>query len=279
MRSFTGAASKLDLPRSSVSRAIAALEDELDLQLFTRTTRQVALTSSGSHLLSKVAPELAAVLEAISNLPERDSAPSGDLKLTAPNDLGSLLLSAVAAGFSQRYRSVHIDVRLTNRNVDLIAEGFDAALRISTKKLKDSSLVMRRVATLELQIYAAPHYLARAGTPKSVADAAGHDWIQFHGFALPTGLCNPKSKPSIAADDLHFIQYALRIGAGLGILPTFIAADDVAAGRLLRVLPRLSLDMGSVYFVHPAAQHVPRKITAFRDYLVEYLALHPLSSR
>lgn len=278
-RSFTEAASKLSLPRSSVSRAVAALEDALHVQLFTRTTRQVALTSAGNQLFAKVAPELRAVTDALSALPERDTVPSGELRLTAPSDLGSLLLSAVAVGFSQRHPGVRLDVRLSSRNVDLVAEGFDAALRVSTKKLKDSSLIARRVSTVEMQIYAAPNYLARAGAPKSLAEAAEHEWVQFRGFSLPAAMTGAKLGPHITADDLLFIHNALRLGAGLGVLPTFLAADDVAAGRLQRVLPRLSLGMGSVYFVHPSAQHVPRKVSAFRDYLVEYLSLHPMSSK
>jgi DNA-binding transcriptional LysR family regulator len=278
-RSFTEAARKLGLPRSSVSRAVTALEGSLRVQLFSRTTRQVALTTAGSLLHSKLAPELAAVAEAIGSLPERDQVPSGELRLTAPNDIGGLLLPAVVVGFCQRHPSVRLDVRLTNRTVDLVAEGFDAALRVSTRKLQDSSLIARRVTGVEMQVYASPTYLARAGTPKSPADAAEHEWVSFRGLALPPALSRLKSKPRITADDLLFMHQAVRHAAGLGILPTFLVADDVAAGRLVRVLPRLSVGMGSVYLIHPAAQHVPRKVLAFREYLVEYLSLHPMSAR
>jgi DNA-binding transcriptional LysR family regulator len=278
-RSFTEAARKLELPRSTVSRAVAALEDSLRVQLFRRTTRQVALTAAGERLFSNTATQLGAVREALECVAELDPSPSGELRITAPHDLGSLLLPPVCAGFAQRFPSVRLDVRLTNRAVDLIAEGFDLALRVSTKRLADSTLVARRVASLEVQVFASRDYIAQNGTPKSPTDAAKHQWIDFRGFSVRDPPLRLKEPPRIETDDVLFIRQALRSGAGLGVLPTFIAADDVAEGRLVRVLPKITLPLGNVYLIHSSAQHLPRKIVAFRDHLIEYLGEHPMHGK
>jgi DNA-binding transcriptional LysR family regulator len=277
--SFSTAATKLGLRRSSISRGVASLERELGVQLFSRTTRQVALTTAGKALYAKVAPQLSALKEALGTLPEREEQPSGELRLTAPTDIGDVVLPGILAGFTLRYPAVRIDVRLTNRLVDLVAEGFDAALRITQDKLADSSLVAKRLSELELQVFGAPEYLSRAGTPRTPADLAEHQWVTFRGAKTPSRLQLKKARSSILGDDILFIYESVRAGVGLGILPTFLTQKDVAAGALVRVLPRVCIQSGVLYLVHPPAQHVPRKISAFRDYLVEHFAAHPLRAK
>lgn len=273
--SFTAAAARLGVKRSSVSRGVATLERSLGVQLFSRTTRSVALTTAGADLFAKVGPRLASLEEALGSVPEREELPSGELRLTAPNDVGETFLPAMLAGFCERYPSVRLDVRVTNRRVDLVAEGFDVALRAATK-LSDSSLVAKRLANMEMLAYASPTYLTRAGTPKTPAEAASHAWVWFRGMKPPATLPALADKPQIVVDDLVFVANALRAGMGIGFLPPYHAQLGVAAGRLVRVLPRVTLPSSSLYFVYPQAQHVPRKVTALRDYMVEYLEAHPL---
>jgi len=273
--SFSAAAKKLGVRRSSVSRSVAALERELGVQLFNRTTRSVALTTAGTALLAKVRPQLLALKEALGSLPEREEEPSGDLRLTAPGDIGAIVLPAVLAGFALRFPAVHVDARLTNRTVDLVGEGFDVALRAGTK-LQDSSLVARRVSTVSFQVFASPTYLARAGTPRTAEDALEHEWVMFRGFKLPPPLGMMKRKARVTGDDMMFVHRTVRAGLGLGLMPAFLAQQDVSAGTLVRVLPRLELKQGGLYLLHPPARHVPRKVTAFRDFLVQHLQQHPL---
>jgi DNA-binding transcriptional LysR family regulator len=277
--SFTAAATKLGLRRSSVSRGVASLERVLGVQLFSRTTRQVSLTTAGTTLYAKVAPQLASLKDALGTLPEREEQPSGELRVTAPSDFGAFILPGVIAGFTLRYPAVQVDVRLTNRRVDLVAEGFDVALRFAAGKLSDSSLVARRVGGPDLQLFAAPTYLARAGTPRTPADTADHQWIVFRSARNPPPLPEPRTRPAVLSDDILFIHGAAKAGLGLAILPAYLAREDVTAGRLVRVLPRMSIRSAALYFVHPPARHPPRKVTAFRDYLIEHLAVHPLFSR
>ncbi len=273
--SFSAAATKLGVRRSSVSRSVAALERELGVQLFNRTTRSVALTTAGTALLAKVRPQLLALEEALGSLPEREEEPSGELKLTAPGDIGTIVLPEIVAGFTLRYPAVQVDVRLTSRTVDLVGEGFDLALRAGAS-LTTSSLVARRLATVAFGVYGSPAYLARAGTPRTAEDAADHTWVTYRGFKLPLP-GGGKKNARVSGDDLLFVHRAIQAGAGLGVIPAFLAQADLTSGTLVRVLPKFETSAGALYLVHPPAQHVPRKVTAFRDYLLQHLKTHPLA--
>ncbi len=278
--SFSTAADKLGVRRSSVSRGVAALERSLGVQLFSRTTRHVALTTAGKALYGKVSPQLAALTEALGSLPEREEQPSGELRVTAPTDLGTWLLPGLLSGFTLRYPAVQFDIRLTNRMVDLIAEGFDIALRASGPKLADSSLFARKLSDIEMQIYGAPDYLSRAGTPRTPEELDEHQWVLMRSHRWPSTLPSVSQRHQhILGDDILFILEAVRAGLGLGMIPSYLAREHVAAGSLIRVLPRVCIGSGTLYLVHPPAQHVPRKILAFRDYVAAHFAAHPLVSR
>jgi DNA-binding transcriptional LysR family regulator len=274
--SFSGAARRLGLPKSSVSRKIAALEAVVGAQLLHRTTRQVALSTAGAALYERAAPLVASLRDAVGSLPEREQQPSGELRITAPYDLGATFLAELVAQFALRYPTVRADVWLTNRKVDLVAEGFDVAVRAQAGPIKDSSLTMRRLSTVEMQLFAAPGYLARRGTPRSEAEAAAHDLVSFRALRGSDGL---GARNRIVCDDFLFLREAVRAGAGLGLMPTFLAAADVAAGELVRVLPRYSQRGGTFVLLYPATRHVPRKVTAFRDFLLESLTVRPLAPR
>lgn len=272
--SFSAAAQELGIPKSSASRGVARLEGELGAQLLFRTTRQVSLTATGTALYDRVTPLLRSVKAALGELPEREEAPSGTLKLTAPVDLGVLFLAEVLTRYTARYPAVSVDLHLTGRVVDLVAEGFDVALRVASK-LEDSSLIVRRAAAVVFQLYASPLYLARRGTPRTEDDLDAHDWIVFRGGPRKLRITGPRPVPAhpprMVCDDLLFVRDAVRSGAGIGLLPTFVAEPDVVAGTLVRIVPRFERSAGSMYIVTPSAKHVPRKVTAFRELVLEML--------
>jgi DNA-binding transcriptional LysR family regulator len=277
--SFSEVARKVGVPRSSISRQISHLEAALGVQLFNRTTRHVALSTAGAALHERVGPQLEQLRKALGSVPERDERPSGDLRLSAPPDLGATFLPAVLGGFAIRYPGVNVDVRLSSRFVDLVAEGFDAALRIAPGRLPDSSLVARRLSHMQLELYAAPAYLERRRPIRTPQDTADHDWVSFRDAPPPAPFPRPRRRARITGDDMMFVVQAVRAGLGLGALPSFLATSDLTAGRLIRVLPRLALRGGppySLYFVHARARNLPKKITALRDHLVEYIAKHPM---
>lgn len=276
--SFSDAARKLGVPRSSVSRNVADLESALGVQLFNRTTRKVALTTAGAALHARVAPQLAALQDSVGSLPERDTLASGELRLSAAPDFGVTVLPEILAGFAVRYPAIRLDVRLASRMVDLVAEGFDVALRIKQGRLADSSLVARRVSSIDIGLYGSPDYLARQPPIRSPDDTAGHAWISFRGEPLPPPFPKPARAPRLNADDMMLVHEMVRAGLGIAFIPPFLARADVTAGRLVRVLPRFAVRTGTLYFVHPAARKIPAKLLAFRDHLVEYIAAHPLCS-
>ncbi len=273
--SFSAAAKELRLPKSSVSRGVARLEADLGVQLLIRTTRQVSITAAGTALYDRMAPLLRSMNAALGELPEREEEPSGTLRITAPVDLGVALLAEVVTRYTARYPAVSVELHLTGRVVDLVAERFDVALRVGMK-LEDSSLVVRRVTPIVLRLFASPLYLARRGTPRSEADLASHEWVVFRSGPQKLRLTGEGHQAAgthgrIECDDLLFVRDAVRAGAGLGLLPEFLADPEVVGGTLVRVLPRFERQAGQLHVVTPAAKHVPSKVSAFRDLVVELL--------
>ena len=281
--SFSNAAARLGVPRSTVSRAVAALEESLGILLFHRTTRKVSPTTASAALYDRVAPSLAALELSLSDLPEREKAPSGLLRVTTTVDLGAAVLAEAVTRFTTRYPSTQVEVHLTNKLVDLAAEGFDLALRVFVGPLRDSPLIARKVGTINLRLYASPAYVARRGAPRTPEELASYDWVGFVGTS-PVYLTQPGSRTAVdvhtrvASDDMSFLREVLKQGAGIGTLPSFAADADVAAGTLVRVLPQWVVTTGTVYLMHPGRKHVPRKVTAFRDLLTEMLRQRPLSA-
>ncbi|HQR30991.1 MAG TPA: LysR family transcriptional regulator [Anaeromyxobacteraceae bacterium] len=274
--SFSGAAADLGLPKSSVSRGIARLEDQLGAQLAFRTTRRVALTAAGAALNARLGPLLGSLKEALGEVSERDPEPHGELRVTAPVDLGKLFLADVVTRYVALHPRVKVDLVLTGRVVDLVAEGFDVALRVATA-LQDSTLVARKVAALKLGLFASPAYLERAGTPRSAADLASRDWVVFGGQPRRVRLDGPRGplevdpRAAIRCNDLLFVRDALRTGAGLGLLPEFVAEPEVAAGTLVRVMPRHERLAGHVWVVSPASRLPSPRVAAFRELVTERL--------
>ncbi len=275
-RSFSAAARELGIPKSSASRAVARLEAEVGVPLLFRTTRQVSPSADGTALYDRIAPALASLRAAVGALPRREEAPSGTLRVTAPVDLGVLLLAEVVTRYAARDPAVTVDLHLTGRVVDLVAEGFDVALRVATK-LADSSLVVRRAAPIVLRLFASPLYVARRGAPRGEDDFGAHDWVVFRSGPERLRVPGPRSAAAgpgearLVCDDLLFARDAVRAGAGVGLLPTFLAEPDVVAGTLVRVAPRYERSAGWLHIVTPAARSAPPKVTAFRDLVLELL--------
>jgi DNA-binding transcriptional LysR family regulator len=270
--SFSTAADRLGTSKATISRAIARLEDRVGAELVHRTTRQVALSTAGTALYERVAPHLTALRNSMCSLPELEEAPSGELRITAPIDVGATLLPEVVARFALRYPAVRVDAYITNRMVDLVGEGFDLAIRAAGPKLKDSSMTVRQLAAVEARLFASPTYVARRGQPREVGDAA-HDWVLFRKNILEM----PLRQARIVCDDFFFLRETLRAGAGIGPLPTFLAEPLVASGELVRALPSFHTGGGNFVMLYPAVRKVARKVTAFRDVLVETLRLRPIT--
>lgn len=271
--SFSKAARKLGIGKGTVSRAIQRLEEVADAELIHRTTHSVALSTAGTALYERTAPHLAALGQAVGQLPERAEQPSGRLRLTAPRDLGALVLPQVIAEFSRRYREITFDLHITNNVIDLVTDGFDVAIRASST-LKDSTLTVRRLASTKIELYAAPSYLTRRGKPKRIG-SDGHDWVMHP--ALIKGLAVPPAAIRFLTDDLLLARDLIRDGAGIGLLPGLAASSYVRDGLIESVPIAQRVPAGShLSFVYPSSGQVPRKVTAFRDFLIAWLKKSPL---
>lgn len=279
---ISAAAKRLGLPKSSVSRALSSLEGELGVQLVLRTTRQVSLSTAGAALYERVAPQLAALRSNVLELPEREELPSGLLRVTAPVGFGAMVLAEIVARFTARYPAVEVEVQLSNAMVDLVADRFDVAIRLSSKRLSDSSLLARSVGTETLQLCASPQYLARRGTPRIPGDLVHHAWVVMRGletFVLrgPTGNnARVVARSRVRCDDMLFLRGLARAGAGLAFVPSHLAEPDVLAGDLVRVLPRWAVPSTPIWLLTPHARKVPAKVAVFRDFVTEALKTRPL---
>jgi DNA-binding transcriptional LysR family regulator len=278
--SFTAAGRALRRPKSSVSRSVARLEEALGARLLQRTTRALTPTEAGREYWPRARAAMAALDEAAEEVARSGGEPRGLVRMTAPDD-GADLLAGMLLRFSRRYPRIHVDVSLTGRHVDLVAEGLDLAVRAG--ELADSSLVARRVGVTSVGLFAAPSYLRRRGTPRTLADLARHDCVvqlarggsATWSFVGPEGRVSVEVRGQLAADQLSFRRQAVLLGAGLGMMPHFLAAPAVRAGQLVHVLPQYALRGAPVHVVVPSRQMLPARVALLRDFLVEELGRVP----
>ncbi len=279
--SFTAAARTLGVPKSSVSRAIQKLEDELGLSLLQRTTRKLTLTRAGERYLVSAREALRLLDEGRTEVLNDDGAIRGTIRITLPFDNGHLSRSvgAALATFTARFPDVHIEVIVTGRRLDLLAENVDLAVRAGT--LDSSDLVAKKLVTEAAVLVASPSYLGQRGTPKKLADLAQHDVVLFKA-ATAQGtqrmkLSGPKGTESVTVrgkinvDDMSFQLPLAEHGVGIALMPALVVEESLRAGRLERVLPQYTRKDAALYLVSVASRHMPKRVTLLRDHLYEAL--------
>jgi DNA-binding transcriptional LysR family regulator len=273
---FASAARELGCPTSTVSRTILRLESMTGLRLLHRTTRIVRPTIEGRELYASVAAAVTTLQRAARAIEPATRKPKGRLRVTAPNDLCATFLADVIVAFVDRYPLVQLDFVLTNRSANIVEEGFDVAVRAAVK-LGDSSLIARKLGQLELRLYASPEYLEKHGTPASVADLQDHRCIVFRAEELEKiwplrsagGDARVSVRGRVGGDDFTFVRAVILAGGGIGLLPHFNSAKEEASGRLVRVLPEVSMPGATLYILYPSARNLPARVSAFRDFVVE----------
>lgn len=273
--SFSEAARLLAVPRTTVSAKVAALEKRLAVRLIERTTRKLRVTDAGLEYFHHCASALREVAMGESKLVAHQAQPSGILKLTAPVDLGRLILPRITQAYLQRYPDIRVEMTLTNRVLDLVQEGIDLAIRPG--RLRDSSLVARRFFADALRLWAAPTYLDRAGRPDRPQDLHRHRLIGHTALRQATlsngQACLPVTVDGrVRLDDFDTLKAMLILGAGIGWLPDCLALDAARAGELEPVLSGWKAETASqVYFVYPARRYAPRKVQAFIETALDVL--------
>ena len=278
--SFSRAADRLGYPKSTVSRRVAALETQLGEQLLRRTTRKLTVTDFGRAVLEHAHHVVEDVAAAESLAQHRQVQPSGRLRVTMPNDIGNLVLAPMLAEFVLKYPAVTLEVDLSSRFVDLIAENFDVAVRMGELR-DDATLAARRIASFTSGLYAAPSYVARRGVPAEPEALMEHDalrvlartgdpqvWTLVRGEARWEGI--PPGHATANSPEL-LMRMALG-GAGIAMIHDPFAAPYLERGELVQVLPDWSTPPVAASAVFPGRRLMPAHARAFVDALVAKFA-------
>jgi DNA-binding transcriptional LysR family regulator len=283
--SFTAAAKLLGVPVSSVSRAVAHLEEDLGVRLLHRTTRKLSLNDSGRVFFQRMQAAVAEAEEARRAVGGFALEPRGVVRITAAAGAGRQRLAHIIAKIAARYPGISIDLSVTSRVVDLVSEGIDLAIRGG--KLDDSSLVARKLADSALRLYAAPSYLEHNGQPRSPEALANHACLTYGARSPhPTLRLNgPRGKKTIAVrvafncDDMSFLREATIAGLGIALLPVELVEAALASSLLKPVLPRWGVTGGGLFLVWPSQKLVPAHVVAVRELLFEELSRGDESSQ
>lgn len=272
-RSFAAASRRLGLSTSATSKAVSRLEEELGVKLFRRTTRSVTVTPEGERFVDGARPvlgELSSLTEELRNTLAR---PRGLLRVSAPVAYGRMVLVKRLPEFLQAYREVRLELSLEDRGVDLVEDGIDVAIR--TGNLPDNvSLVARRLFAYPLVTCAAPDYLARRGTPRSIEDLQAHECLNFRNAR--TGRAHPwrfeNGKPlvgsgSLVVDDGEAVFRAAEAGIGVSQMPGFMAEGAIRRGSLVEVLRRFRPPDVPVSALYLDRRLVSPRVRAFVDFL------------
>ncbi|WP_255448321.1 LysR family transcriptional regulator [Telmatospirillum sp. J64-1] len=274
--SLTQAATRLGMSKSVVSRRLAKLEADLGTPLLARTTRGLSLTEAGVDF-RPFAERMIADLQAARDALSRQGEATGRLRIAAPTSFGNSHLAPVLAELALRHPRLEINCAYSDRLVDLIREGFDAAVRIGA--LADSTLIARRIAPISAVLVASPAYLARNGKPATPADLANHDAIP-HGEATwqfrhkgRTFTHRPRGR--FIADSGPAELAAVIAGLGIAMMPTFLAGPAIKRGEVVTVLDDYEIPEVGLYIVRPPpAEPVPNKVRLLTDILVEKFGNH-----
>lgn len=280
------AADRLGLAKSAVSRRLAELETRLGATLIHRTTRRLNLTEDGHAYYERCVAILADLDEAEAALRQAQVALRGRLKVTLPLSFGLLHLAPLIQEFMTRHPEVRFELDFNDRQVDIMQEGFDLAIRIA--RLEDSSLIARRLAPIRSGVYASPDYLARHGTPGTAPDLKEHACLVYSNIREPDlwHCTGPDGRPGsvrvparLAASSGEFLLRAALAGQGLILSPTFYVHQALQSGSLVQVLTDHAWPELSAYAVYPPTRHLSGRVRAFIDFLAERLAGEPYWDR
>jgi DNA-binding transcriptional LysR family regulator len=278
-KSFTGAADALGLPKSTVSRKLAQLEERLGVRLVQRTTRKLALTEIGEAYYERCARIVADIQSAEQLVTDMQATPRGRLRITASVDFSTLFLGEIIADFLQAHPDINVELEATDRLVDLIDEGFDLAVRIGP--MVESTLIARRLCALTVLLCASPRYLERRGIPTTIEELDEHDHVLFtptsrnHTWTLHNGDATYEfGRPArLASNNYGTVVDAAKAGAGIALISQFMVMDELDTGKLVPILTDWQPRPAEVHAVYPARQNLPPRLTLFLEHLSR--ALNP----
>ncbi len=256
------------VPKSTVSAKVASLERRLGVVLLHRTTRQLHPTEAGTELFSICAKAISEIEAGETLATKSQGIPKGVLRVTAPVDIATNVLPDFLCSFTGKYSDVRLDLVLTGKVVDLVAEGIDIALRAG--KLKDSSLIAKKLGISRFALFAAPDFLESQKPITSTKDLEGCPCLTFSRYSkgvweLQSGKKEVSVKVGgrVCVDDLSTVKELTLAGHGVALLPIYLARKDVRNGRLVQVLPDWHSRTDDVYLLYPPQKFVQPKVKAF----------------
>lgn len=290
LNSFTKASASLNLPKTTLSAQVHALEKRLRVKLLHRTTRHVSVTPDGAAYYERAVRLLTELEETEAAVTRLTTSPRGRLRIDIPGSLGRRVIVPALGDFLKRYPEIQLEVGCTDRQVDLLQEGVDCVIRGGATM--DESLVARRVGSIKLVTCASPGYLHEFGIPRSLADLERHDIVHYaspktgkvYGFEYQENAATVEifGRRRMTINDSDACVEAALAGIGLVQLPEFIAREHVAAGRLKLVLEDKPSETLPLCILYPQNRHLSSKVRAFVEWTAELFAnpelVHPASS-
>lgn len=280
--SFIGASRALDIPKATISRKIAQLEATLKVLLLQRTTRKVNLTEVGQIYFDRCLRILEDLEAANLAVAETQVIPSGRLRLSASVVVGVTILHRWVADFMRQYPQITVEVLLTNQYVDMVGQGIDATLRSG---VPDSSFVSHHLGAIPYWVCASPTYLATHSAPNHPAELNAHDLLSIVAenlseilawrFQRGKEMLEIKVNNGLRANDFMFIKQLLLMGNGISFLPSYLIADEIQSGQLIRLLSDWQLPERELYLVYPSDRHPSPKLRAWVDFVHQQLKSQP----
>lgn len=277
---LTRAARRLGLPKSTVSRKLTALEDRLHARLLHRSPRRVELTDAGRALHAEARTALAQIGGAAERVSELGDALRGKIRVAAPSDLGITVCGPLVCEFVRTHPGITVELELSDRNVDLVQEGFDFAVRVG--KIRDSALIARQVGAIKGNLVASPAYADRHALPTSAEDVPKHAFIEFSPSPPFKGVVRLHGPGGSMADiaissvlrvnSLVVVRDAVLDGLGIARLPTYLSKKLLAARRLVAVLPGYWTGERPLHLIHTGRRLLPARVTLLLDFLAAELA-------
>jgi len=284
LRSFTAIAKARGVAPSSVSRTILALENEVGIRLFHRTTRQIVPTDAGMRYFERISSVLEELELAQQLASDHDSLPTGTLKITAPRVFGELYLIPLLPKFNQLYPDLSLEVVLTDDFTNLVEEGIDVAIRAGS--LQDSSYIARQLLPMKFFITASPDYLAKMGTPSLPEHISQHDCLVFPRVGHnPNWLFKTGDEIEEVAIQAKFlvtqssaIKQLTLDGMGLSLLPDWLVSRDIASGKLVSLFNDRQVTAtnynSAVWLLYPSREYLPLKVKVFNEFILNQLLEH-----
>ena len=274
--SISRAARSLGMPISTVSRRLSVLEAQLGATLLRRTTRRVSLTAQGREYFNQCQEPLSLLQDAERVLTQRQKKPEGLLRLTVPVALGQQSFLTFVSTFLKTHAQIRIDLFITNAFLDLVAENVDVAIRFG--ELRDSTVVASRIGESVRYVVATPGYLQNRPLPAEPADLDQHDCVMLHAknnesdWDLISGRRKVRVHVSgpISSRDFNTVSTFVYRGHGIGLLPSTYCDAEIAAGRLVRLLPKWQSAAVPVFVVYPSRRFLPQRLTLFLQALSDW---------